>query len=67
MKSLVPKIHIDYQFTISCAGPDAAAAGCVQYCASGPGGAHLQPPEQPAEVPGACDEVVTWTPTHIEI
>ena len=51
---------------ISCSGPDAAAAGRVQYRAPGPGGAHLQPPEQPAAVSGAGDEVVTWTPAHLE-
>ena len=31
-------------------GPDVAAAGCLQYCASGPRGTHMQSPEQPAEV-----------------
>ena len=37
-------------FTTIFPGPDVAAFGCLQYCASGPRGTHLQPPEQPAEV-----------------
>ena len=47
-------------------GTNAAAAGRVQHCAPGPGGAHLQPPEQPPEIPRAHDEVVTRPPAYIK-
>ena len=41
-------------FTTFFPGPDVAAVGCLQYCASGPRGTHLQPSEQPAEISNCC-------------
>ena len=49
------------------AGPDAAAAGGVEYRASGPGGARLLAAEQPPALPRARPQVVQRAPAHIDL
>ena len=48
------------------AGPDAAAAGGVEYRASGPGGARLLAAEQPPALPRARPQVVQRAPANID-
>ena len=55
-----------YYYYLFTAGPDAAAAGGVEYRASGPGGARLLAAEQPPALPRARPQVVQRAPANID-